>query len=410
MTAPLAARRRPPLPQAFWFLFYGLIINRIGAFLLPFLALYLVHRGLSPAQAGLILAAYGVGTTVSAIAGGTLADRWGRRPTIVSSLIATAALTAPIGFVSKPQVLAALAVMIGLTANVYRPAANAAVADLVPEEERVRAFGLLYWAENLGFSAAAIAGGVIATHSFPALFLADAVTSVLFAIVIMRGLHGTRVPASAPSGSASRTGLGAVIRDGVFMAFILLAFVFMWIYFQTSVGLPVSLLHAGLTPSRYGLVLAANGVTVVACQPAGGLVVRRMKKGHALAAGAVLLGAGFGMFAWVRGLPLFAAAVVVWTLGEIVYSTAAPALVADLAPEALRGRYQGVWGASVGAAAITGPAMGGLIIDRLGAVWLWHACLGLGLLMAVAQWELTVSYRRSTRAARHVTGQEAACT
>ena len=105
----------------------------------------------------------------------------------------------------RQQVLAALAVMIGLTANVYRPAANAAVADLVPEEERVRAFGLLYWAENLGFSAAAIAGGVIATHSFPALFLADAVTSVLFAIVIMRGLHGTRVPASAPSGSASRT-------------------------------------------------------------------------------------------------------------------------------------------------------------------------------------------------------------
>jgi MFS family permease len=407
MIARATGRGRSPLPRPFWFLFYGMIINRIGAFLLPFLTLYLTGKGLSPAQAGLILAAYGVGTTTSAIAGGTLADRWGRRPTMVCSLMATAALTAPMGFVSAPLVLAALAIALGLTANVYRPAANAAVADLVPRQERVRAFGLLYWAENLGFSAAAIAGGVIASHSFAALFLTDAVTSAGFAVVIMRGLRGTRVPTPAASGSAPGAGLTAVMRDGVFMAFVLLAFAFMWIYFQTSVGLPVSLLRAGLSPGRYGLILAANGVTVVACQPAVSLLIRRMEKGHALAAAAVLLGAGFGMFAWVHTLPLFATAVVVWTLGEIVYSTTAPALVADLAPEALRGRYQGVWGASVGAAAIAGPGMGGLLIGTLGVAWLWHACLGLGLLVAAWHWALAGSYRRGTRATVHVAAHAA---
>jgi MFS family permease len=392
MNAERAAPRRIPLPRAFWFLFSGMLVNRLGSFLLPFLTLYLTRRGLSPAQAGMILAGYGTGTTISAIAGGTLADRWGRRPTMVSSLIVTAVLTAPVGFISNAAGVAALALGLGLTANVYRPAANAAVADLVPEAERVHAFGLLYWAENLGFAAAAVAGGAIANRSYGMLFLIDAITSALFAVVIWRGLPGGTGPAPA-AGNAARANLTTVVKDRVFIAFVLLALIFMWIYFQTSVGLPVTLERAGLGPSRYGLVLAANGVTVVLVQPAINLAVRRMDKGHALALAAILFGAGFGMFAWVTGLPLFITAVVVWTLGEIVYSTAAPALVADLSPAGLRGRYQGVWGASVGVAAITGPAIGGLLIDGLGVGRLWQVCFALGLMMALAHLALAAAYR-----------------
>jgi MFS family permease len=404
MSFDRTGRRHAQLPRPFWYLFYGVIINRVGAFMLPFLALYLIRRGLSPAQAGTIVACYGIGTTTSAIGGGTLADRWGRRPTMVASLLASAALTAPLGWVTQPVPLATLAIVLGLTANVYRPAANAAIADLVPPAERVRAFGLLYWAENLGFSAAALTGGLIASHSFALLFVADGTTSAIFAVVIARGLRGGRLLVPANSGG-DRGGLAAVLRDRVFLAFVALTLAFMWIYFQTSVGLPVAMAQAGLGPARYGLVLAANGVTVVAFQPAVNLVIRRMNKGHALAAAAVLLGAGFGMLAWVHGLPMFAMAIVVLTLGEIIYSSAAPALIADLSPAALRGRYQGVWGASIGLAAITGPAIGGMLIGDLGVAWLWHVCLGLGLVVGVSQLALARSYQTATAAAEQVVAE-----
>lgn len=397
MITKLAARRRSRLPPAFWFLFYGMIINRLGAFMFLFITLYLTRRGLSPAQAGIILAGYGVGTSTSAIFGGTLADRWGRRPTMVNSLVATAVLTAPLGFITAPAAVAMLVILLGLTANMYRPAANAAVADLVPQEGRVRAFGLLYWAENLGFAAAAVMGGMIASHSYGMLFLIDAATSLLFAAVIMRGLRGLPGPASPADGDVPGADLRDVVKDRVFMAFVLLALAFMWIYFQTAVGLPVTLLRAGLGPGRYGLVLAVNGVTVLALQPAITPVVRRIDNGHALAAAAVLLGGGFGMFAWARSLPQFCAAVAVWTVGEIVYSVTAPALVSDLSTASLRGRYQGVWGASVGAAAVTGPAIGGLLISDLGVAWLWRMCIGLGLGIAALHWALAGAYRRAPK-------------
>lgn len=395
MSLSLIARRQASLPRAFWFLFYGMLINRLGTFLMVFLTLYLTSRRLSPAQAGMILAGYGIGTIVSAIGGGALADRWGRRPTIVTSLTVTAMLTAPLGFISDPAAIAALVIVLGLTANVYRPAANAAVADLVPEEERVRAFGLLYWAENVGFSAAAVAGGVIASHSYGLLFLVDAITTALFALVIWRGLRGLRSPVPPDAGDAPAADLKTVMRDYVFIAFVLLTLAFMSIYFQTSVGLPITMARAGIGLAHYGLLLAVNGVVVVVFQPAVSLVVRRMDKGYALASAGVLMGVGFGMFAWVRGLALFGLAIVIWTLGEIVYSMAAPGLVADLAPSALRGRYQGVWGASVGAAAVTAPAIGGLLISKLGVAWLWHLCLGLGLATAVAHLALASVYRRA---------------
>ena len=409
MTARPAADRLPP---AFWALFWGMTVNRLGAFLLLFLTVYLTRRGVGPAEAGLILAGYGVGVSTSAILGGTLADRWGRRPTMVSSLIATAGLTAPLGFVTSPLAVAVLVIFLGLTANVYRPAANAAVADLVPGKDgRTRAFGLLYWAENLGFSAAAVAGGVIAGHSYGLLFLLDAATSLVFAAVIMAGLRDLPAPDAAADGDDRRPGLRAVFQDRVFMVFVPLALVFMWIYFQTSVGLPVTLLRAGVGPGRYGLVLAVNGATVLALQPAISPLLRRADKGHALAAAAVLLGTGFGMFAWARGLPEFCVAVLVWTVGEIVYSVTAPALVADLAPASLRGRYQGVWGASVGVAAVTGPAVGGWLIGDLGTSWLWHVCMALGLGIAVVHWALAGAYRRApgpgSQVAAHATGSVA---
>jgi MFS family permease len=43
-------------------------------------------------------------------------------------------------------------------------------------------------------------------------------------------------------------------------------------------------------------------------------------------------------------LPELALTVLIWTLGEIIYAPVASAYVADIAPEHLRGRYQGAWG------------------------------------------------------------------
>jgi hypothetical protein len=59
----------------------------------------------------------------------------------------------------------------------------------------------------------------------------------------------------------------------------------------------------------------------------------------------------------------YAATVVVWTLGEIITAGLGAAIVADLAPVPMRGRYSGAYGAVWSAAYLLGP---------LGGTAYWH--------------------------------------
>src|SRR5205814_6167879 len=106
-----------------------------------FLALYLtVERGYSASYAGLVGALYGLGGVVSSIGAGVLADRLGRRPTMLIAQLSTAASVALLGFMENPVAIAAVAAVVGMATNASRPAVQAMMADIVAPEDRVRAF------------------------------------------------------------------------------------------------------------------------------------------------------------------------------------------------------------------------------------------------------------------------------
>jgi len=160
------------LPRPFWALFAGTLVNRVGRFVLLFLAIYLTEvRGLTPTQAGAIISAYGLGAIGGGPLGGTLSDRIGRRPTLVGSLIAGGASMLVLGLVTRTLSMTIAAAVTGLLYEMYRPVVSATVADVVSAADRPRAYGLIYWAMNLGVSGASLLGGLIATRSYRALFV-----------------------------------------------------------------------------------------------------------------------------------------------------------------------------------------------------------------------------------------------
>ena len=87
------------LPRAFWALWVCQLVNRLGSFVQPFLVLYLTQdRHLSAGTAGAVAAAVGAGTVASQPVGGWLADRVGRRLTMLICFFGTgAALIGRIG-------------------------------------------------------------------------------------------------------------------------------------------------------------------------------------------------------------------------------------------------------------------------------------------------------------------------
>src|SRR5437763_6268690 len=173
----------------------GLIVNRLASFVIAFLSLYLVRdRGMPPAEAGRILALYGVGFTIAGPLGGLLADRIGRKATMIAGLLFGAASVGALAFVRAPALLALFTFLTAATGDMYRPAMSAAVADVVPPADRPRAYGLVYWAVNFALSVGLVIGGLVAERSFLALFLADAGTSLAAAAIILFRVPETRPP------------------------------------------------------------------------------------------------------------------------------------------------------------------------------------------------------------------------
>ena len=181
------------LPRTFWFLWTGTLINRLGAFVVIFLAIYLTgERGFSQSQAGLVIGLYGVGGAIGTMTGGVLADRWGRRPTLLTAQFGAATLMVALGFAHTYAQIITAAFLLGAFAEGVRPAFSAMMIDVVPERDRVRAYSLNYWAVNLGFAVAAVGAGLAAQVDYLLLFLVDAVTSLITAIISLSFLADTR--------------------------------------------------------------------------------------------------------------------------------------------------------------------------------------------------------------------------
>ncbi|MGK5692514.1 MDR family MFS transporter [Streptomyces sp. URMC 128] len=384
------------LPREFWWLWTSTLVNRLGAFVATFMALYLtLDRGYSATYAGLVAALHGLGGVISSLGGGVMTDRLGRRPTLLIAQASTAVSVALLGFVHHPVAIAGVAFLVGMAGNASRPAVQAMMADIVRPEDRIRAFSLNYWAINLGFAVSSMAAGFIAEVSYLAGFLIEAGMTMVCAILVF-----LRLPESMPAKTAKTTvaseeaaadsvSLGTVLRDGRFMGVVGLSFLVALIFQQASVGLPVAMGEAGFTPAEYGMAVAVNGVLIVVLQIPVTRFIEHRDPRRLLVVSSVLAGYGFGLTAFAGSVGVIALTVCVWTLAEIVNAPTQTGLVVRLSPLHGRGRYQGMYSMSWSVAALVAPLMSGFVIDRFGAEWLWGLCavvgtvagLGYGVLM-----------------------------
>ena len=399
---PLARRFQAAaggLPPVYWTIWAGMLVNRLASFVITFLALYLVReRGFDADEAGRVVALYGVGLLLAGPLGGSLADRVGRRFTMLLGLTSGGLCVAAIGFVRAPAALAGLAFLSALMGDLYRPAASAAVADVVAPVDRARAFGLIYWAVNLGWAISLSVAGFVAERSMLALFLADAVTSFGFAGIVWHRVHETR-PLHHPH-APTLEGLRRVFSDGPFMAFLAIHLVVLVVFTQFQLAAPLDYGAHGVGPVAFSLLMALNGVLVVVLQPLVSPSLKDHDGGRLLALSALLIGLGYGMNVFAGSIPAYVAGAFLYTTGEVIGFPVATSIVADLAPPELRGRYQGAFSMAWGLAFTLSPLLGGEVLQRFGGRALWLGCLVASLLMAVAHLLAGPSRRARQAAAR----------
>ena len=387
-------------------LLVGFAFSALGSGLtMPFLYVYLAEvRGFATASVGLVFAWMGLLGFAAAPLGGTLIDRFGPRPVMVSGLVVESLATMSIGHVETvAEGYVVASVMVLGTVGLW-PASTALLTRLVAESAREKIYGLNFMMLNAGLGLGGLITALLvdveSVESFQRLYVIDGATYLVHLAAVLSLPRGT---GSLPTRdddteSIAQVGWAVVLRDRTLLrviGFSVIAVTFG--YAQMEAGLAAYAVDVAEVPAKaLGFAYAANTAAIVF----GQLVTLRLIKGRRRSSMLGLCAATWSV-AWVviatadtvdgwvaigaivLGLGLFG-------VGETIWAPVAPAIVNDLAPEEMRGRYNALQSMTFTVGSIVGPATAGMLIGN-GLPGVWVGCVVGGTALAAVAF---VSLRR----------------
>ena len=369
-------------PPPFWGLMAGTFIDRLGTNLvMPFLAIYVVQRfDAQITQVGLIYTIFAVSSGLGNFLAGALADRFGRRFTLILGLVCAATARLALGLATDFSGLYIAAGLAGLFGAVGWPAQLAMTADLLGPQKRANGFGVQRVVINSTFALGPLAGGFFGPQiGYLPLFVMDAFTSYFVAFTVFSKLPETRPNneqgAASETFAQTLTGYRRVFQDGTFLAFILISILTWTAFMQMSTTLPVYLVEfRNVSESSFGSLVMLNALMVVFLQFSISGWAAKQPLLLMMIAGSALYLIGFGSYGLSPSNPLFIIAMILITLGEMLVIPTSQALTALLAPLDMRARYVATERFTLIIAQSLGPLAATAMMDRFDPRWVWYGC------------------------------------
>lgn len=366
---------------------------------LPFWVVYLHEmRGFGLDTVGLLLAVLSLGGFLASIPTGGAIDRFGaRRVQAVGLVLAIAGQSIMVFAATVPTAIVGL-MLTGASFGIGWPSAQSLISTIVPSELRQRYFGVNFSLLNLGIGTGGIIGGFAVDTdrlwTFQAMYVGDACGYVLPLVVLLGPLRhaGGPVPRQDNGGPEVKVGYVEVFRRPAVATLVALTFVFAFVgYGQLNTGMPAYARAISEVSTRgLGFAFAANTLVIVLFQLAVLKRIEGRRRTRVLvlmsviwAVAWLLLGASGLVPGTLGATVLVAACASVFAIGETLLQPALPAIVNDLAPDELRGRYNALQSGTFQLAAILAPIAAGLFIDRGLGSWFIATLLG-GL--AIVAW------------------------
>lgn len=385
------ASTRPELfgyPRQFWLIVCGVMFSSIGSSIIwPFQLIYLSSRLNQPlaAAATLISISSAIGMLVSFL-GGSLADRFGRKPLMVLALVAHGTgfwLMSRSG--SYVEFLLPMSIM-GAAMPFYAVGSDAMMADMLPVEKRSGGFSILRMMNNAGIAIGPTIGGVLVARSYALAFYAAAAGMLAYALLLLvlaRETLNREHAARTESLLDNLRGFGKVLRDRAFITFVgtvtfgMIAPLMMWTLFAVYTKT-----YFGLVESSYAWLPVTNALMCVFVQYAVTMVTRRFRPIRMIATGMLVYALGVGSVALMTGFWGFWTSMVIITFGELILIPTGTTYAANRAPEEMRGRYMSVYWMTWGLARAAAPMIGGFLHDQIHPAAIWYGGLLFGLLSA----------------------------
>ena len=377
-----------------WLLQLGGVANSFGnGVVLPFLVIYLHNiRHIGLGTAGLVVATSAAAQLGAGILAGPLVDRLGPRPVLGAGLVMQAIGIGLFPLVHAPWHAFVLIAVEGAGSAGFWPSQSTLIARLTPPARRHAAYAQQRVTMNLGIGLGGLTGGFIAhahdARSFTVLFLVDAATFLAY-VAVLAFIPDPGIAVEEQSSEPSS--YAAVLRDRLFVGLWSLNFLFVAAgYSLFNLVPPFAHDHGGISLGEVGVAFARQH-RPDRRRAAADLARDRRPPPHACAGpDAAALDRGVASPGRRRLLAVrrprrssaVVVAVAIFGIGECFHGPAHQALVADIAPGHLRGRYFAVHSLSWGLAGTVGPALGGFMLAAAPFA-LWPAAAAVCLVACI---------------------------
>jgi MFS family permease len=393
----------PNLHPQVWLLAAGRLLSQIGTgFTLFYAPIFFVNVvGLSATLVGIGLGSASISGVIGRFVGGSLADRWGRKRTLLLSALIAGLGSLALAFAQNFPYFVLANLIAGLGVGLYWPAAEAAVADLSLPEQRNEAFAVTRLADSLGLGLGVVIGGFLieTTGSYPLLFILDAVSFVVFGAVVYATFQESAIHREHDSAQPSvLAGWKLAFKDQRLLVYILVNILFTTYLAQINSTLPLYFKNfvgnTGFPTATISALLTWHLVLAVLCQLPVARLLNQWTRTQALTLSALTFGIGFLFIgaAGVSSVGNLALAVVglgIFSIALVSYTPAASALVADIAPASLRGVYLSINSQCWAVGYFIGPLLGGIALDQprpaADIFWLVMA-VSVGLAIVILQY------------------------
>ena len=369
------------LSQPAWMLSLVMLINRIGAMVIPFLGLYMTeHLNFSLKETGIVLSFFGLGAISGSYIGGRLTDKLGHFKVQLFSLFLTVPLFFLLTLLKTPVLLSLGIFCLSLIAETFRPANTVSIAYYAKPQNLTRALSLNRMALNLGFSIGPALGGLLAAFSYNWLFYGNGISAALAGFVFyayFRKREGNekilRDSRNNIDKSQSTSTAKSPYKDKPFLFFCFLCSLYGICFFQLLSTLPLYYKQVySLEDSGVGIILAFNGAVVFLLEMVlVHIAEKRFTSFQSIILGTILLGISFLLLLISSGVWVLFLAMFIFSVSEILALPFTSTVAIKRAPICTQGAYMGLNGLAFSVAHVLSPSMGTQIAANYGFDTLW---------------------------------------
>lgn len=351
-------------------------INQLGfGNIVPIVPTFARSFGVSQAAAGLVISVYGLGRLLFDLPMGGLAERVGRRKTIIIGEVVTAAGSLLCAVAGTFPLLVLFRFVGGVGAATVLTGAQVVLADITAPQTRARMMNIYQAVFLCAVGIGPSIGGVVAdTFGTRAPFYLFSGLGLLAALVCFLQLPETRHLAIARATAATQPAIamGQALRTLLKRrAFLLIGTVTFVQYFARTGALfnivPILGRNSlGISASATGFALSIASLMNFATIPLSTIMMTRWGRRGGIIPGTIVCGAAFACLAVAFNYPVFLAGMFIWGLGGGIGGSAPAAYAADMAPPGANGVTMGIYLTLADAGYVIGPFLLGWISDIAG--------------------------------------------